>query len=216
VDSLTDPVSGQPASKSAPVAIRPLAVVWYGFAVSTRPITPACDYWARAVLPGGHQAELAGLVEPGDWPEAARAMLGMTGEPLVVRDPRKGLLRMAFVADGRLQGALFISPEPAALSRSHVIASLGASCGGDILAGRPGAEQSDAGALVCACLGVGMNTILQGIATQKLMTVEAIGKALGAGTNCGSCRPELKGLLEAAREQAGRGDAVKQPQCDPV
>ncbi|MCZ0963756.1 molybdopterin-dependent oxidoreductase [Paracoccus sp. EF6] len=204
VVGLPDPLSGQPASKSTPVAIRPFGATWYGFAVSARPITPDCDYWVRAILPGGHQAELAGLGEPADWPGTARTMLGVTGEPLVVRDAGKGILRMAFVADGRLQAALFISPEPAALSRSHVIASLGASCGGDVLAGRPGAQQSEAGALVCACLGVGMNTILQGIATRKLMTVEAIGKALGAGTNCGSCKPELKALIEAAKTQARR------------
>ncbi|MFC3169126.1 nitrate reductase [Paracoccus fontiphilus] len=204
VPGAADPVSGQPASKSAAVAIRPFKAAWYGFAVSTHPIRPACDYWATATLATGHQAELAGLAEPGDWAETACAMLGVAGEPLVVRDPRKGILRMAFMAEGRLEATLFIAPEPAALSRSHVVASLGSRCGGTILAGRPGADQADAGALVCACFGVGINTILQGIATQKLMTVDAIGKALGAGTNCGSCRPELKALLGQARSQPGR------------
>jgi assimilatory nitrate reductase catalytic subunit len=53
--------------------------------------------------------------------------------------------------------------------------------------------------VVCACFGVGINTILRGIVTQNLITVEAIGQALGAGTNCGSCRPELRSLLAAAQ-----------------
>ena len=53
--------------------------------------------------------------------------------------------------------------------------------------------------MVCACFGVGVNTILRGIATQRLMTVESIGQALGAGTNCGSCRPELRTLLAAVQ-----------------
>lgn len=205
VPGVVDPVSGQPASKSANVAIRPFKAEWYGFAVSTRPIQPACDYWARAVLPMGHQAELAGTDQPRDWTQTARTMLGMTGEPLAVHDPRKGIRRLAFIADGRLQAALFVAPHPVILSRSHLIASLNAGCGADILAGRPGADQPDAGALVCACFSIGMNTILHGIETQKLMTVEAIGRALGAGTNCGSCKPDLKNLLRTAA--AGRTDA---------
>ncbi|WP_295047733.1 nitrate reductase [uncultured Paracoccus sp.] len=199
VPALTDPISGQPASKSAPVAIRPFAAAWYGFAVSARAIRPDCEYWAGAPLPSGHQAELAGLSEPQDWTEAARAMLVAKGDPLVVRDPRRGLLRLAFVEDGRLTGALFVASEPAALSRSHVIAALGTDCTGEILAGRAPAGRPDQGALVCACLGVGVNTILDGIVTQKLMTVEAIGRALGAGTNCGSCRPELRSLLASVQ-----------------
>jgi assimilatory nitrate reductase catalytic subunit len=199
VPGLTDPISGQPALKSAFVAIRPFAAAWYGFAVSTRTIRPDCEYWARAALPMGHQAELAGLAEPQDWAAAARAMLGAGGEPLTVRDPRRGILRMGFVEDGRLQAALFLAREPAALSRSHVAAALGMDSTGAILAGRAGTGQPDEGALVCACLGVGITTVLRGIASQKLMTVEAIGQALGAGTNCGSCRPELQALLAAAQ-----------------
>ena len=104
--------------------------------------------------------------------------------------------------EGRLSAALFVAREPAALSRSHVIAALGQESRGDILAGRPGADKPDGGATVCACLGVGVNTIRHAIAAQGLTTVEAIGKALGAGTNCGSCRPELKALLGTAKAQA--------------
>ena len=33
------------------------------------------------------------------------------------------------------------------------------------------------------------------IETRGLMSVESIGEALGAGTNCGSCRPEIAALL---------------------
>ena len=204
VPALTDPISGQPALKSAAVAIRPFAAAWYGFAVSTRTIRPDCAYWARAALPMGQQAELAALAEPPDWAAAARAMLGARGEPLTVSDQRHGILRMGFVEDGKLQAALFVAREPAALSRSHVAAALGTDCTGAVLAGRAGTGQPDEGALVCACLGLGINTILRGIASQKLMTVEAIGQALGAGTNCGSCRPELRTLLAAQTKTAAR------------
>jgi len=51
------------------------------------------------------------------------------------------------------------------------------------------------GKTVCACFNVGINTIIEAIRQQKLVSVEAIGKALQAGTNCGSCLPELKEIL---------------------
>lgn len=202
VDAARDPVSGQPALKSTPVAIQPFAAAWHGFAVSTRRITPDCEYWARATLPLGQQAELAGTVAPDDWTAYAHNLFGLTGDPIIVRDPRRGVLRLAFIADGRLQAALFTSPEPVALSRSHITAALGGDGGATLLAGRPGADQPDEGALVCACFGIGVNTILRGITTQKLVSVEAIGQALGAGSNCGSCRPELRKLIAAVSATA--------------
>jgi assimilatory nitrate reductase catalytic subunit len=67
-----------------------------------------------------------------------------------------------------------------------------------LLSGRPGDASDDAGASVCACFGVGRNTILKAIKEDGLDSVDAIGKALQAGTNCGSCIPELTLLLKEA------------------
>jgi assimilatory nitrate reductase catalytic subunit len=44
---------------------------------------------------------------------------------------------------------------------------------------------------------VGVNTIVAAIAGGEAASVEAIGAVLRAGTNCGSCRPELGALLAA-------------------
>ena len=86
------------------------------------------------------------------------------------------------------------------VARNHVAHLLGDAPQG-VLAGRPGADRPDPGAIVCACFDVGVNTILAAIAEQKLLSVEAIGAALNAGTNCGSCRPELAALLASATVQ---------------
>jgi assimilatory nitrate reductase catalytic subunit len=40
VAALTDPVSGQSASKSTAVAIRPFAAAWYGFAMARTDLPP--------------------------------------------------------------------------------------------------------------------------------------------------------------------------------
>lgn len=194
VPSLTDPVSGQPASKSAEVTIRPFAAAWYGFAVSRRDLHPDCDYWAKAPISGGVQLELAGKVEAADWGSWASRQFGLPAPSAFVSDPAFGIHRMVFFEESRLIAAIFIARTPVLLSRAHVAQALG---GNDvaILAGRPAADRPDAGPTVCACLNVGLNTILQAITNEGLMTAQAIGAALGAGTNCGSCRPELAALI---------------------
>jgi assimilatory nitrate reductase catalytic subunit len=51
---------------------------------------------------------------------------------------------------------------------------------------------------VCACFGVGADTI--GAAVRAgATTVAEIGRALAAGTSCGSCQPELKRLIARHR-----------------
>jgi assimilatory nitrate reductase catalytic subunit len=51
--------------------------------------------------------------------------------------------------------------------------------------------------VVCACFGVGRATICDAIAGGARSTGD-IGAALRAGTNCGSCIPELKRLIAEA------------------
>ena len=47
-----------------------------------------------------------------------------------------------------------------------------------------------------------MKTILAAIGSQDLLSVEAVGAALSAGTNCGSCRPAIQRLIGETREAA--------------
>jgi assimilatory nitrate reductase catalytic subunit len=194
VPSRTDDVSGQPASKSAIVAVRPFDAAWYAFAVCRHDLRPDCTYWAKAPIKGGVQIELAGQATPPDWAEWAGRLFGIGAPCASVSDPSRGLLRLAYFDDGILQAALFVSREPVLLSRKFV-ASLIGSTGNGVLAGRSGDHRPDSGPTVCACVNVGLNQILRALADDGLTTVEAIGTSLGAGTNCGSCRPEIAALI---------------------
>jgi assimilatory nitrate reductase catalytic subunit len=51
---------------------------------------------------------------------------------------------------------------------------------------------------------VGRNQIASAVAADGCLSVEAIGAALRAGTNCGSCIPELRKIIasEGARDAA--------------
>jgi assimilatory nitrate reductase catalytic subunit len=96
-----------------------------------------------------------------------------------------------------LQAALFVSREAGLPSRDWLAAQLGEAGASpmELLAGRPSSPQPERGPIVCVCFDVGLTTIVEAIATQALTSVEAVGKAISAGTNCGSCRPAIARML---------------------
>ena len=63
-----------------------------------------------------------------------------------------------------------------------------------LLSGKSSDGLASAGPIVCACFGVGRTTICDAIAAGARTAAE-IGARLKAGTNCGSCIPELKRLI---------------------
>lgn len=195
VAAVTDPVSGQPESKAAVVAVDRFDASWYGFVVSRSPVALSGDYWALARTDAGFRAEIAGTAEIADWEAEARRMFGAdTAEASVISDTARGIVRVALSDDRGLIGALFIAREPVAVMRDY-LATLPGTDAPQVLGGRRPAGQLDPGPTLCSCFGVGVNTIVRAIETEGLMSVDAIGDALQAGTNCGSCRPEIAALL---------------------
>jgi assimilatory nitrate reductase catalytic subunit len=197
VPALVDPVSGQPESKAAAVAVSRFHAGWYGFAVSRKEPTPNAEYWAKSRTVGGWRVELAGITAPEDWIAYGSTLFGLAETPSLLIDRARGLTRLAYFAGERLIAALFVGPGPVALARDHLAAQLGATAPLGVLAGRPGADQPDPGPMVCACMNVGRNTILTAI-DEGALTVAALGGKTGAGTSCGSCQPELRALVALA------------------
>src|SRR5262249_3436328 len=94
-----------------------------------------------------------------------------------------------------------LAPEPVAVSRDWAIEQLAAPHATrrgrlQVLACRPGSGVRDRGAIVCSCFGVGANDIAAA-AARGCSTITAIGEVLSAGTNCGSCRAEIRTIIEA-------------------
>ena len=102
--------------------------------------------------------------------------------------------------DGKLIAALFVSPNPVAVMRDY-LARLPGTANIDVLSGRASADVPNTGPVLCSCFSIGIGTILQAIETHQLVSVEQIGEALGAGTNCGSCRPEIAAVLQSAQRR---------------
>ena len=210
----TDPVSGQPASKMTAVRLRRFPARWYGFAVARhRPKPTGADYWALARLDRGWRIELAGRNAPANWRDFAHDLVG-AGEPtdrvISYDDAAAGRHRLAIVRNGILEAALFIAPAPLDISRAFLAAALGGAAegadGARLLAGRPGAGRPDKGETVCACFQVGGNQIRSLVIEGGAGSVEAVGAVLKAGTNCGSCRPEIQRIIAACHAApAGNG-----------
>ena len=201
IPGATDPISGQPESKAAVVSAARFEAAWYGFAVSVKAIQPDCTYWARARTEAGYRAELAGYTPVANWEAEARRLFALPEATLsCIEDPARGTARLAFEQDGALLAALFVAPEPVAVMRDYVAAMPGQEARG-VLTGRTPIGQRDPGPTLCSCFGVGVNTIIDAIESQGLMDVEAVGAALQAGTNCGSCRPEIAAILGSMRQQ---------------
>ena len=200
---VTDPFSGQPASKNVAVTARPFAAKYYGFGVcAAKPVVPKADYWALAKADQGWRIELAfteAIEDFGDW---CRATFDIPAgiEPLGYADRQSGELRLAFFDGEKLLAALFLASEPVAVARNWAIGQLTANHGDlrkrfAIVAGRPGADQPDPGATVCSCFSVGVNRIVSAI-RGGCHTVETVAKQTNAGTNCGSCRAEIRGIID--------------------
>ena len=203
VAPVTDPISGQPASKNVAVLARRLKTASYGFAVSAaKPQNLDTVYWALAKADGGWRLELAFDAVSENWTKWCRSYLGIPNhiEPLGYADAQTGDLRLAFFDGDRLLAAFFLARQPVAVARNWAIEQLTIQHTEmvkrfAVVAGRPGAGRMDPGATVCACFSVGINQIVAEV-RRGCHSVEAVGRELNAGTNCGSCRGEIKGIID--------------------
>jgi assimilatory nitrate reductase catalytic subunit len=204
--AITDAVSGQPALKNIAARVERFVAAAYGFAVTRRkPKHLDAEYWAIAKCRGGWRVELAFASNSVDWPGLVAALAGAEDgaevETSAYHDAEAGRQRFVSYAGGTLMAALYLGPEPVAVARDWVIAQLSAerSTRRDriaVMAGRPGSGTPDRGATVCSCFGIGANDIAAA-AARGCRTAAAIGEALQAGTNCGSCRAEIRSIIEA-------------------
>jgi assimilatory nitrate reductase catalytic subunit len=198
VAPFTDPFSGQPENKATPVSIVPYEYVFRGFALSRTPLElPSYVWWARVAVTGGYGYLLADNADLARWPSWLRSV---AGEDLAeYRDNSGGVYRAASFAGNRIATCLFIGPARDAGDWGVVKNLFAAEALADdqrrmLLSGKSMDGLASAGPIVCACFGVGRTTICAAIAAGA-GTAAAIGAQLKAGTNCGSCIPELKRLI---------------------
>ena len=208
VGAAVDPVSGQPELKATAVMLEAQPMAWHGLLLRREPVKkPAASYWCRIAAEGGFAYSLAGLkplAQDGETPadDWVLNMLGASASPdlSVYADPLRGVFRFASFVDGALDACLFIARDPASIPERETMAALFAKPApvenrARLLAGVSLDGVASAGPVICACFAVGRTAIAQMIERCGLRTAAEIGTALKAGTNCGSCLPELEKIL---------------------
>ncbi|MCX7865097.1 MAG: (2Fe-2S)-binding protein, partial [Novosphingobium sp.] len=188
-----DAISGQPGFKNTPARVEPVSPDWCAFLASRdSPPVSGVLWWSRSRVRQGWLFELAGA---GD---IAVDPLLPSGDKLEVADLARGMRRIVVRnASGALQAALYVTRSGELPPRDWIAEQLGSNeaAGSELLAGRPCVPLPDRGPIVCVCHGIAERTIREA-AGAGAVTVDAIGRQTGAGTNCGSCRPAMARLLD--------------------
>jgi assimilatory nitrate reductase catalytic subunit len=199
VAPFTDPYSGQPENKATPAAIEPYHYAQRGFALSRVPLTfTKSVWWARVAVTGGYGYLFASNAAIPSWQAWIEAENNQP-EFAEYLDLSQGVYRAAKFAGERLDLCLFVEPSTGtsdwdAAKALFAIDVLSDDQRRSLLSGRSVNGLANAGPIVCACFGIGRNTICDAIAAGA-DSPTMIGAQLKAGTNCGSCVPELKRLL---------------------
>ena len=217
VGAATDPISGQPELKATPVRMEAVTVMWRGILLrrTELALSDGPYYWARLPLATGHAFSLAGWKPLPTGRESESWIANLLDarddtERVIYADPGRGTFRYASIVRGRLDACLLLAGDAAALPPHDALAALigakivdeGRTC---LLAAglRPDAGKGDPGGTVCACFSVGVRALRRAIVERRLTSVAEIGAVLRAGTNCGSCTPEIAAILRNARTAAG-------------
>ncbi len=200
-----DPFSGQPELKATPASIEPVSFACRGFMLARREISlPRDVWWSRVTLEGGCGFLVASNDGPVEWRARLRELLAPGTDLAEYIDGPRGIYRVAAFADDALDLCLFIGPRETPPHWNAVKGLLTASLLGSaerraVLSGRQADSSADVGPLVCACFGVGLAAIRDAIASRGAAHTDAIGKLLKAGTNCGSCLPDLRRIIAHER-----------------
>lgn len=208
-----DPLSGQPESKHAAVNIQACEAKWHGFLLSRDQLPRATFhdllYWTRQRSKQAWHYHLNHDDYFENWHNFSRHLCGSqmpnnspnNSQWVDYSDSSQGVYRAAHFVGQQLQSCLFINPMEQALPDTQWLTSLFAKDSlttmerQQLLSGSASKAQDHQGKIICACFTVGENTLREAIKNKKLHTVEAIGDYLQAGTNCGSCIPELRNYL---------------------
>ncbi|MDK8462268.1 nitrate reductase [Marinobacter sp. SS13-12] len=201
-EPVTDPVSGQPEAKHGRAAITPFRARWHGRLLvrCERPRRWTSDYWCHVPLNHCESWWIAGR-QPIKWLDAMHDWLGGTAH-VVMSDPAQGCFRAARIVNGQLEAVLMVDKDPARIPDAGWLddcfsePTLSESSRRALLAARD-VDVEDPGAIICSCFQVGEHQIGAAIAG-GVGSVAALGEQLRCGTNCGSCIPELRHLIEAS------------------
>lgn len=228
VEAAVDPISGQPELKGAAVAAAPWRTEQWATIV-TKTALPAAIlqqwdcYWVKQVLTQGYCYQFAFEKPDEEQIQWLKKLIHVEHQHLSLQKPQSKGWLATDPDSGVIASILWVAQAPLINNLdwfNHLLTTSSPSQSEcfDILQQRI-SEEFQNGALVCSCFQVREKQI-QSAMEAGADSVEALGKQLKCGTNCGSCKAELGSMIKnsatastsTVETPVAHGDATAQPQ----
>lgn len=217
VNPVVDAISGEPEFKHTPVMIQPFYTTWQGvlyvrngYEDDLKPSLQNTAWWSKIKTAKATRFELADRSNFDEIQKNVKHYLPFSEEIyewLSLEDVSSRLSHSVILKDGVVIASLYIAPPDLLPDRDWVAGlfkreRLSALHRKALLAGMPMSASNNDGPLVCSCFKVGKNKIIEVIKTQNITHEKQVTACLKAGGNCGSCLPEIRGLIKACQLEA--------------
>lgn len=214
VNPVVDAISGEPEFKHTPVIIHPFYSQWQGvfyvrqgFEKIVQPSIEATVWWTKITTSKAIRYELADRKKFSYTTEHLKELLPFQDESfewLNLEDQTAHISHSVILQDGHVIASLYIAPKALLPDRDWVASlfkreRLSAMHRKALLAGQPMSIANNEGPLVCSCFKVGKNRIIETIKTKNITDEKQVTACLKAGGNCGSCLPEIRGLIKTCQ-----------------
>jgi len=217
VNPVVDAISGEPEFKHTPVLIQPFHIEWQGvfyvrqgFEKTVQSSIENMVWWIKITTIKALRYELADRQKFAHTTEHLKELFPFQDESfewLNLEDQTAHISHTVVLKEGHLIASLYIAPKALLPDRDWIASlfkreRLSAMHRKALLAGQPMSMVNNGGPLVCSCFKVGKNRIIETIKTTNIMDEKQITACLKAGGNCGSCLPEIRGLIKACQMEA--------------
>ena len=216
VNPVVDPISGEPEFKHTPVMIQPFYTHWQGvlyvrsgFESYTEKSIQNTVWWTKIRTSHAFRYELADRQKLSTTTEQLKTFLPFTDEEfewLNLEDQSAQISHSIVLKNGVLIASLYIAPTGLLPDRDWVASlfkreRISAMHRKALLAGQAMSMSNNDGPLVCSCFKVGKNKIIQTIKENNINNEKQVTACLKAGGNCGSCLPEIRGLIKSCQTE---------------
>ena len=166
-------------------------------------------WWSKTQTTQAIRYELADRRRFSDITGQIKSLLAFDDESfewLNLEDQTAHISHSVVLQDGQLIASFYIAPAAllpdrdwvAGLFRRERLSALHRKA---LLAGQAMSMGNSEGPLVCSCFKVGKNRIIQTIKDKNITHEKQVTACLKAGGNCGSCLPEIRGLIKACQTE---------------
>lgn len=217
VNPVVDSISGEPEFKHTPVTIQPFHTQWQGILYVREGYEQDINltlehsmWWCKITMSKVLRYELAHREKLSTTMQHLKTRLPFSDESyewLSFEDPSAQISHTVVLKDNLLIACLYIAPQDFLPDRDWVASlfkreRLSAMHRKALLAGQAMSITNAEGPLVCSCFKVGKNRIIQCIQENKIQHEKQVTACLKAGGNCGSCLPEIRGLIKACQMES--------------